>query len=584
MAKPSLASHVMANLDKSECQSGQPKAPLVSILKDHHLLRKKPSEPAKETSGASVQAPVTRANTVEPGAHKLGPKMDKCVKDLKKKAGNADPYAVCTVSVGQKNSKKESKKINFRGKLMEMGDDQGMQGKRFRVTLLREGLGNMKDCFYYTKDALISAATIYEGKKFFIDHPSETEEMDLPERSVNDIAGYFENMSAVPDSDGVTNLMGDLVMIPGPSFDRYRSLMAESIAYSQKHPDDDLVGLSINAEGDFDTMAIDQFLKQIVIPNPCKQKILEAMDKGITMIRPVSQMTSAFSCDLVTTAGAGGKVNQMLEQEKKNMAKAHEDEGSKEYEKKESEDGMGGAAGASADGDGDHADADQDEQLIKKMMNKYLGEPDHGEEAYQMAKQAHEAAKAMGMEGEEAMKCAGYNLKMAHHMQKQAKSAPADGAPAQESDPDQPEQKVGGGAKAVGGPGSVPGKDVHHEAKQEEDEAKQKQKESARKGDKMVEMAAEVARLRQQLDAIELEKHIDKSLKEAKLPNTATKKFRECIKGVRTQKEVSDKLAIFKEAFGLGGMSETVGWIYGTEKQGSIEDTGMGFGDCVEND
>lgn len=586
-----------------QLQSGQPKP----VLFGAYILSKKSD--SKETSNASAQAPVTRASTKEapskkeggPGSgsghHTIGLPSAKTQspKAVSKPASDTrnSPNKSYLSSLGIKmGGKKESAKINFTGKLREIDGQAGMQGNRFGVTLIKEGLGNFGDCFYYTADAIISAAQLYEGKKFFVDHPSETEEVDLPERSVNDIAGYFENLKAVKDADGVTCLAGELVMIPGPSFDRYRSLMAESIAFSQKHAGDDLVGLSINAEGDFDTMAIDQFLKQVPIPTACKDKVMEAMAKGITMIRPVSQMTNAFSCDLVTTAGAGGKVNQMLEKGKNKMGK--QDHGKENEEHKE--DGIGAAGADDSDGadgsgagdsSGDHPDAAQDQELIMKMLRKYLGDG-FSDDDKAMASEAYKQAQSMGMEGDEAMKCAGYNMKMAKHMQaQQAKSggvpkqdkapgdAPVDSAQQSESaDGEQPEQKTK--PKPVGGAGAVPGAQQHSEA--------EKQKESARGGNKMVEMAAEVARLRQELDGMKLKEHVETVLKESKLPMAATKKFRECIKGVRSVKEVSDKLAVFKEAFSMGGKADDGGWIYGAEKQGASTESSSGFGDCVEND
>lgn len=485
---------------------------------------------------------------------------------IKKKKETAVASAAPQLTRDQ-GKKKESSRMHIRGAFREFSQEiDPKKGTRFRVTLLREGLGNFNDCFYYTADAIRSAVPVFEGAQFYIDHPSESEEMDRPERSTKDLSGYFENLSATAGPDGSFTLDGDLVIPVDPVFDRERAQIKESIDYSQKHPGKDLVGLSINADGDFETVAIDQFFKQGPIPASCKDKLVEAMAKGITMIRPVRQMTSAFSCDLVTTAGAGGKVNQMLEQEKKmEKHESHEHE-----EKKEGSGGVDPAGpDASSDSHGDHADAAEDEQLIKKMLDKYLGKPDHTEDDHQMAKEAMKHAMEMGMEGDEAMKCAGYNMKMAKHMQsKQTESGDAK---------DQPEQKPK--PKAVGDAGHVPSADQHSES--EHDEKKEGQKESAR-GNTMVKMAAEIARLTQKLNSMELKEHVDLALKESKLPSSATKKFRECIKDVKTTKEVDQKLEMFKEAFSLGGRPED-SFILGVEKSGSFSEA-AGFADCADNE
>lgn len=535
----------------SKAQAKQSGAPAANLFNASHplLVKKVPKAPKNklsklETAGTSTASQVTRATLTKTAAVK------QC-------------------------EKKESLRIRSLGHFKEVDEPGGKPGRKFRVTLLQEGMGNMADCFFYTADAIRSAVPIFEGKKFFLDHPTESEEVDHPERSVNDIAGYFENLDASTDADGAMCLVGDLNVLPGPAFDKARALMIESIAYAQKHPDDELVGLSINADGDYDEVPIDQFLKTTPIPPKCQEKLIEAMAKGITMIRPVRQMTSAFSCDLVTVPGAGGKVNQLLEKGKsmeKKEGKSHE-----EHEEKHKEDGAPGGEGPSQKdvdgGDADHPDAAQDEQLVKKMLDKYLGKPDHSEDDHAMAKEAMKHAMEMGLEGDEAMKCAGYNMKMAKHMQGK-QPAESEGEAHHESG-EQPEQKAK--PKAVGDAGKI--HDQHSEA---EEKKEGKQKESS-KGDGMVKMAGELARLRQELDAMKLKEHVEVSLKESKLPMSATKKFRECIKDVKTSREIDEKLKTFKEAFALGGEAEGKGWVLGVER-GTTSEAGTSFADCVETE
>lgn len=458
-------------------------------------------------------------------------------------------------------TKRESATIGFTGRIREAAAEakQG-DGRRFSVTLLQEGLGNLSDCYYYTAGAIDSCVKLYEGKKFFVDHPTKLDEENHPERSVRDVAGYFENLRNDKNEDGRSNLAGDLVLINGPSVDHFRSLMIEELEYAKKHPESSLIGLSINANGDFDTIPLDQFLETENIPDSCLEKLKEAQAMGITQVKPVREMKSAFSCDLVTEPGAGGSINTLLEGAK-SMAKKID---SKEDEAKVPPQAEAGSDGGdSGAGGGDHPDADQDKELIAQELKKHLGLGDDdqpSEEESAMMHQAYEAAsKGMGMEHEEAMKCAGYNLKMAKHLQ--AKQAEADGK-------DEGAPAFGAKAKAPGDAGSVSKKD---------------QVESNKGGHRDVKLAAEVASLRTQLDALELEKFTDISLRESKLPMAATKKLRECLKGVRTKKEVTEKLNVFKEAYRLGGEADGGGLILGAEKTtGADSGEGMSFADCVQ--
>ncbi len=466
-------------------------------------------------------------------------------------------------SAGQKQSKRESGRVGFTGRIKEASKtEKNGDGRRFNVTLLQEGLGNFSDAFYYTASAIESCVPLYEGKKFFVDHPTTTEEQDHPERSVKDVAGYFENLRVDKDSDGRSNLAGDLVLINGPSVDHFRSLMLEEIDYATKHPNSSLVGLSINANGDFDTAPIEEFIESEEIPESCLAKLKEAQAMGITQVKPVREMKSAFSCDLVTEPGAGGSINTLLEGAKKMAMKQEEEECKKEAGAKPEQDGQKKDGGASG-GDEGHADADQDKALIAQQLKKHLGlsddqEPSEEEEA--AMHQAYTESKAMGLEHEEAMKCAGHNLMMAKHLQAKQKQEESDGT---KDGADTFSKK----AKTVGGPGSVPAKD---------------QKESAH-GSRDVKLAAEVASLRAKLDAMELKEHTETKLRESKLPMAATKKLRECLVGVRSKKEVDEKLNTFKEAYRLGGEANGGEFILGVEKTNRDDSAeGLSFADCLE--
>jgi hypothetical protein len=499
---------------------------------------------------------------------------------------------------------REHGNLKFVARFKEAVSDTAGKGKRFRVTMLMEGLGNFGDSFYYSKAAIESAPPIFEGRKFMLDHPGEFDEANRPERSVKDISGYFENCAAEVTDDGRLALMGDLVVAGDPTdptdpFKRERVLILESIDYSEKHTADDLVALSINAGGDFETLPIEQFMETADIPDACKPKLMEAVEQGVTQVRLVSAMQTATSCDLVTTAGAGGSINQLLEGSKRNMKVNKNVREAGKTPKPgatptDDDTAAGGAAaggaadgsGAGDDGDGDadgsgdadgqtgdHADAGQDEELIKSMLDKYCGQPDHSADDKTKMQQAYEAALEAGYEGKEAEKAAGAHMKMSKQAEAKQMQAQreADEAEAHEAGTD--------GVLATKGPSTVgaagSAKDM------------QKNKESARRaqgGNDVVKLTAEVARLSGELASMRLKEHMDKALRESKLPMSATKKFREAVKNVRSVRDFDEKLGLFKEAFGLRGEAqETGGFMIESEKQGGSdgEAEGFDFSDCA---
>jgi hypothetical protein len=190
-------------------------------------------------------------------------------------------------------------------------DTEKSSGNKFRVVLIKEGMGNMKDAFFYSKAALSSAVPVFEGKKIYADHPSSSEEQTRPERSVKDVLGHFENVELV-DEDGQSMLEADLIILPGDHFDWAATLMSHAVEYSKQYPDKDFIGLSINAAGDADPMPIDDLIKDNSLADACIEKLTLAKSQGIETIRFVKEIKDAVSCDLVTEAGAGGRIKDMI--------------------------------------------------------------------------------------------------------------------------------------------------------------------------------------------------------------------------------------------------------------------------------
>lgn len=194
--------------------------------------------------------------------------------------------------------------------------DNGIGATRYRVKLINEGLGNFGNAFYYPKEALANAVAMFEGKKCFANHPSLTDEQNRPERDVREIIGHFENVALEEDSDGRAFLAADCCLMPDQQYEWARGLFRQTVEYSKKYPDKDLVGLSINANGDAEEVALDEFLKENRVPKSAQHKLVQAKEQGIDRIRVVSRITDAMSCDLVTEAGAGGKIVKLIEGEK----------------------------------------------------------------------------------------------------------------------------------------------------------------------------------------------------------------------------------------------------------------------------
>lgn len=207
----------------------------------------------------------------------------------------------------------ESIKPLFRARMREASGGDTITGfTKFKCVLLEEGLGNLRDGFYYTKECIQSAIPIFEGKKIYSDHPSADEEQTRPERSVRDILGYFEGVSMEEGDQGQALLIGNVTVLPDPAFAWARALMREAYEYSKKYPDQDLVGLSINANGSAKPMQFEEFVSNVKLPESAKHKIALAKENGLDIIRVVTKLDSAVSCDLVTEAGAKGRVIQPL--------------------------------------------------------------------------------------------------------------------------------------------------------------------------------------------------------------------------------------------------------------------------------
>lgn len=523
----------------------------------------------------------------------------------KKKATEADSSSGFPQLLRPSVKAKESKgRVESSLRLTEAGANPTVNPNdpnRFRVTLIKEGLGNFGTCYFYTKDSLKLAAQdgIFEGKKANSDHPTESEEIERPERSVKDAFGHYENVR-FEEQNGQGMLTADVVVIDSPAFERERAYLRHCIEYSKKYPDQDFMGLSINANGDAVEVSIEQFLQENPLSDAVKSKLAEAMIKGIQIIKPVTRLTSAESVDLVTEAGAGGRIDQMLEQESpmkkfRKFLESKEKEAKKEADNMEGKDcaeaGQGeGEAPApaekpkedAADGDPENDggnddgenDADQDKELIRQMLLKFLGDG-HDEETYESAKQAVEAYKEMGMDEKEAMEAAGNSLKLAKHMA--GKSADPKAAPATQPAPKAAPGQAPAAAPTEAGAAAQDPSKLSPESKKESAKALES---------KVMRLTAENAQLKEKLKKFELDTFLDSFLRESKLPMHATKKFREALGAPKSEQDIKDKFAIFQEGFGgVGGEADLLQNFIMPEKNNNLRESGgLDFSDCVKKE
>lgn len=128
---------------------------------------------------------------------------------------------------------------------------------------------------YYPAEVLVrdGAKAFPAGTHIYYDHPSETEGLDRPERSVRDIAGYLLDDAKFEETEDGRGLFSRI------QFTERARLLAKELF--------PVIGLSIRAAGQIEETA-------------SGQRIVRSIDHGL-------------SVDVVTRAGAGGRLVAMTE-------------------------------------------------------------------------------------------------------------------------------------------------------------------------------------------------------------------------------------------------------------------------------
>lgn len=157
-----------------------------------------------------------------------------------------------------------------------------------RVLLIRSGPGNAAGRSYFTPEALTKAveAGVFDGAQSYFDHPSKTEDRELPERSVSKLCGWFDNIEAGaykdPTLGDCTGVYADFHPLRDNS--TILGLLATAAAYAKKYPAKSYIGFSINALGSGEQAEIN--------------------GQPYNRVDEISEVTSV---DVVTRAGAGGR-------------------------------------------------------------------------------------------------------------------------------------------------------------------------------------------------------------------------------------------------------------------------------------
>jgi hypothetical protein len=158
-----------------------------------------------------------------------------------------------------------------------------------RSMLIREGPGNLGDRHWYTAEVLQKAVAeqVVEGAQCFLDHPTEVEDRVQPERSVLKLGGWYSDVALGDFSDPklgkVSAIYADLH--PPVGNEKVLELLRTAVQYADKFPDKSYVGLSINAIG-----------------------IGEKATINGEIWNRVDHLSEVVSVDIVTRAGAGGKL------------------------------------------------------------------------------------------------------------------------------------------------------------------------------------------------------------------------------------------------------------------------------------
>lgn len=159
------------------------------------------------------------------------------------------------------------------------------------VTLIKSGLGNMRDRHLYTPDAMREAVEegMFDDLSAYVDHPNEVEEKIQPERTFRDLIGVYRNPRFVREGSGAT-VVADLTILEPHDW------IAKGIRELARMGLGHKAGISILGSGR---------------TTPDKYRLEESGEE--IDVHRVDKFLRLKSADIVTQAGAGGGFHNLLE-------------------------------------------------------------------------------------------------------------------------------------------------------------------------------------------------------------------------------------------------------------------------------
>ncbi len=178
---------------------------------------------------------------------------------------------------------------------VEAAEGRTLEGPRVKVILLTEGPGNRRDKNYYGPEAVRSMPALFEGAVMQVDHPSYSEERDIPEGRVNKTVGYYKNLR-VESIDGKLACVGEVHFDRSPEGVAAYEKAKTAVHYQTEFPgsNKEYVGLSVNAAGESEP----------------RQMTVEGETSEWSY---VLRFVEARSCDMVTIPARGGKIVALVE-------------------------------------------------------------------------------------------------------------------------------------------------------------------------------------------------------------------------------------------------------------------------------
>jgi hypothetical protein len=148
---------------------------------------------------------------------------------------------------------------------------------------------------YYGPEAIESAVKAFEGKPSFVNHPSESEETDLPERDLGKQYGYFKGLR-VEEIDGKKACVGELHFDLSEVGRRMYAKALTALHYQKEFPDSG-----------------NQYMGWSVLGGGVGEDRTMTVDGEELEVNYVTEFTEGESCDAVTKAGRGGRVLAVVE-------------------------------------------------------------------------------------------------------------------------------------------------------------------------------------------------------------------------------------------------------------------------------